>query len=89
MSHDHHNHCDHQLKYCDKCDVAYCATCNLEWKQSSVSLQDYWRFYDHAFPFVRPNYGTRTAEIPLARADAQEHTLTMQIQVATSHAEHT
>ena len=26
-----HEHCEHDLKHCGKCDVAYCATCSKEW----------------------------------------------------------
>jgi hypothetical protein len=31
MSHDHHNHCDHEMAYCARCDVAYCRKCSREW----------------------------------------------------------
>lgn len=26
-----HNDCDHDLKYCSKCDVVYCTKCLREW----------------------------------------------------------
>lgn len=27
----HHNHCEHNLEMCGKCDVAYCTKCSKEW----------------------------------------------------------
>ena len=30
MSHKH-DHCEHELKYCGKCDVVWCAKCDREW----------------------------------------------------------
>lgn len=27
-----HTECEHELKYCKLCDVAYCVKCNKEWK---------------------------------------------------------
>lgn len=29
--HDHSKCCDHDLKYCPVCDVAYCTKCGREW----------------------------------------------------------
>lgn len=26
-----HNECEHELKYCKKCDVVYCEKCGREW----------------------------------------------------------
>jgi hypothetical protein len=26
-----HNHCNHNLRYCEHCDIVYCASCNREW----------------------------------------------------------
>jgi hypothetical protein len=26
-----HNHCLHDLKYCDHCDTVYCTKCDREW----------------------------------------------------------
>jgi hypothetical protein len=31
MSNHNHNHCSHDLKYCEKCDVCYCTRCDREW----------------------------------------------------------
>lgn len=34
-----HTVCAHDLKHCDRCDVAYCGTCSAEWRKV-LSLQD-------------------------------------------------
>jgi hypothetical protein len=34
LNHEHKT-CDHVLKYCEKCDVAYCTKCGEEWKKQS------------------------------------------------------
>lgn len=31
MKHDHHQHCQHTLAFCEKCDIPYCTKCNYEW----------------------------------------------------------
>lgn len=31
MSNHNHSHCNHDLKYCEKCDVCYCTKCDREW----------------------------------------------------------
>lgn len=31
MSHNHHNPCKHDLKFCVRCDIPYCANCQQEW----------------------------------------------------------
>lgn len=33
-----HDHCEHDLKYCSKCDVVYCLKCDKEWG----GHQHYW-----------------------------------------------
>jgi hypothetical protein len=33
--HDHHC-CEHEVKYCKVCDVAYCVKCGKEWKEQSI-----------------------------------------------------
>lgn len=32
MSH-YHSHCQHDLKYCNHCDIVYCTKCGREWGQ--------------------------------------------------------
>jgi len=36
-----HNHCDHDVKYCKKCDVPYCAKCGKEWKAQTWWINPY------------------------------------------------
>lgn len=36
-----HNECDHDLKYCAKCDVVYCAKCKREWSGHQHSIAWY------------------------------------------------
>lgn len=31
MSKHEHKECGHDLRYCNKCDVVYCLSCNKEW----------------------------------------------------------
>ena len=28
-----HNHCEHEVRYCEKCNVCYCTKCEKEWKE--------------------------------------------------------
>lgn len=32
-----HNHCHHDLKYCEVCDVVYCTKCSWEWGRRFVA----------------------------------------------------
>lgn len=34
-----HKSCDHDVKYCAHCDVAYCEKCNTEWKKPVDFMQ--------------------------------------------------
>lgn len=27
----HHDHCEHEMAHCGKCDLAYCSKCSKEW----------------------------------------------------------
>ncbi len=31
-----HKECEHEHKYCSKCDVVYCEKCGKEWKYQPV-----------------------------------------------------
>jgi len=43
MSTEHdHVECDHQVKYCKKCDVCYCVKCGTEWGRSTVTWYPYY-----------------------------------------------
>lgn len=33
MSTHKHDHCEHNLKHCSKCDIVYCSKCEREWGQ--------------------------------------------------------
>jgi len=45
MSRHNHNHCLHDLKYCDHCDTVYCTKCDREWGVH-VHYQPYtWYYY--------------------------------------------
>ncbi len=37
-----HNECEHNLKYCSKCDVVYCTKCKREWGGHSHYWWPYW-----------------------------------------------
>jgi len=32
-----HSKCNHELKYCEQCDIVYCEKCNKEWKKEIYS----------------------------------------------------
>ena len=81
--HDQHNHCEHMMQYCAKCDVAYCVTCNREWKPTCTlpheSLRQYWQRYMTPDKVIFPDDGN--VHVPLVDVHAQ-------MQEATSHMEH-
>ena len=54
--HKHHD-CDHEVKYCARCDVAYCTKCAKEWSAKSVWVNPYtWKPYTTpAYPNTFPN----------------------------------
>jgi hypothetical protein len=60
--HDHHNHCDHDLKYCEKCDCVYCKKCEMEWKKPEYHWYPYYPTYPTWQPYTVPwtagNLGT-------------------------------
>jgi hypothetical protein len=39
-----HCHCDHDLKYCEKCKVVFCKKCGQEWYENSI----------HIYPNITP-----------------------------------
>lgn len=43
MLHSHHNHCEHDVKYCAKCDRPYCAKCSKEWYEQKFTWN--WPYY--------------------------------------------
>ena len=32
-----HSKCNHELKYCEKCDTVYCEKCSKEWKKETYN----------------------------------------------------
>jgi len=47
--HDHHS-CEHEVKYCKKCDVAYCTKCGKEWYVQQYSYYPYGTTYTTGDP---------------------------------------
>jgi len=41
-----HNDCDHDLKYCGKCDVVWCRKCKKEWNTHSP----YYPYWYNTYP---------------------------------------
>ncbi len=37
-----HNECEHNLKFCKKCNVVYCAKCKKEWNDH---VPNYFQYY--------------------------------------------
>lgn len=48
-----HKECQHELKYCTKCDVVYCDKCNKEWVKA---------FSLTSGPYINKPYITYTTE---------------------------
>lgn len=40
----HHDHCEHEVAHCGKCDLAYCTKCSKEWG-AECKLQHYPYYY--------------------------------------------
>lgn len=54
MKHNHHDHCEHVVKYCAKCDVAYCEKCNKEWRPNTYQIS--WTTPTYTYPYSTPTY---------------------------------
>ncbi len=46
-----HKECEHELKYCSKCNVVYCEICNKEWYSYSITVSS---------PYTATWYNTQT-----------------------------
>ena len=55
-----HLECEHEVKYCKKCDVAYCVKCGREWTGSKEYYPYYWPIYPYE-PY-RITYGPNTSD---------------------------
>jgi hypothetical protein len=53
-----HCHCEHDLKYCEKCDVVYCTKCGKEWTWCST-----WTHMDYP-PFGTITFGGTADTVP-------------------------
>ena len=63
MSHCDHGTCEHTLKHCGHCDVAYCTACKREWGHHTYR----WPYYPYWTTYTSPtgsagsgNLGTLT-----------------------------
>ncbi len=56
--HDHHNHCEHELKYCEKCDVVYCKKCSKEWKTQTY----YYTYPTYPWTWTSGTYSITTSD---------------------------
>ena len=52
--------CNHNVKYCDKCDEVYCEKCTTTWTTDPCGLNHY---YPYTWTFTEPPYGTTTTPI--------------------------
>jgi hypothetical protein len=44
----HHDHCEHDLAHCGKCDLAYCTKCSKEWGgECTRAHSPYWYVYPY------------------------------------------
>ena len=42
-----HTECEHELKFCSKCDIVYCEICKTEWKHYTMTFsQPYMQYTD-------------------------------------------
>lgn len=49
-----HTHCEHDLKFCEKCDVVFCKKCSQEWKTQPIE------WYYPTYPAYYHTAGTLT-----------------------------
>lgn len=36
-----HKKCEHQLKFCEHCNIVYCDKCNEEWKKEKIIFDNF------------------------------------------------
>ena len=71
MSHKHHDHCDHSLKWCRDCRAAYCTKCpetfrtNAEWARDRVVYHEPWQITYSNTPLFIGGHTVGNAETPL------------------------
>lgn len=84
MAHEHLKPCEHTVKYCATCDVAYCEACNKEWKSSTRAIDQYWREYMNPRNEIKLTDAVG-ATIPSSFSAAD---IPLTKQATTGHAEH-
>ncbi len=53
-----HNECEHEFKYCSKCDTVYCEKCGKEWYNTKITY--------NPNVFTYPYIGDGTVSITLS-----------------------
>jgi len=56
-----HDHCSHELMYCEKCDVVYCKKCDREWGRHAHGWYYRWPNWYDTTPNYQPTYMPNTA----------------------------
>lgn len=51
-----HNECEHELKYCKKCDVVYCTKCKREWNDHVPNYKYSW-YVSTTMPYWEKDWG--------------------------------
>ena len=83
MRHDHHQHCQHSLAFCEKCNVPYCSKCNYEWARPCNQPHYYW--YHQPFRSVLPTITWSTAN---TNPQSNGTSAGLLADTLTNHAEH-
>lgn len=67
MNHTHHNHCDHDVKWCRDCRAVYCARCPAIFKSNEEWLRDHRCYSPWQISYQtteRSFYGVQVADAP-------------------------
>ena len=57
--------CEHEFKYCKKCDVVYCEKCKGEWVKKSSSFEDVKKEWEKYEQGMKPKYPSQWHSWPL------------------------
>lgn len=79
-----HDHCDHDLRLCGQCDIAYCAKCSKEW-----GAQCHLYHYPVTWTYTQPTYPGTTTTWGLAAGGGGSVTDEVYIYNASSAHDHT
>lgn len=47
-----HEECEHELKYCSKCDVVYCEKCGKEWNSYTMTVGGTWYYPPNPYTYT-------------------------------------